>query len=132
MSHNSREHTGGCLCGAVSYLAQGEPAEVTHCFCSMCRRHSGGAAQTFAWFEDTKVELTGQVRLYRSSEFAQRGFCETCGSSVLLDYDEQPGTVWLTVGTFDEPGALTPTVNWCTTDKPWWTLVDDDLAHGGD
>ena len=35
-------YSGGCLCGAVRYEAQGEPLYAGHCYCEDCRKASGG------------------------------------------------------------------------------------------
>jgi hypothetical protein len=34
-------YTGGCLCGAVRYEAEGEPVFAGHCNCADCRKASG-------------------------------------------------------------------------------------------
>ena len=36
--------TGGCLCGAVTYSAEGTETDVHSCHCGICRRWSGGPA----------------------------------------------------------------------------------------
>jgi hypothetical protein len=33
--------TGGCVCGAVTWEIDGEPARFFHCHCSRCRRTTG-------------------------------------------------------------------------------------------
>lgn len=118
---------GGCLCGDIAFVAKGEPRDVTHCYCSMCRRSSGGGSQTFAQLRSTDVTWTKQPRAFRSSPDTRRGFCERCGSSLYLDYDAQPGWIWLTAGTFDDPESLTPTLHWCVDDKLSWVAIDPDL-----
>ncbi|CAD7956840.1 unnamed protein product [Amoebophrya sp. A25] len=44
--------TGGCYCGACRYSCTRFPSELQHCYCSWCRKMSGGACQTWAPIED--------------------------------------------------------------------------------
>ncbi|HMN46859.1 MAG TPA: GFA family protein [Povalibacter sp.] len=77
--------TGTCLCGTVRYEVTGPCQWMTHCHCSMCRKHSGSLfgttlgvpEQNFRWLqgEDAIVH-------YRSSPSFQRPFCRECGSPV--------------------------------------------------
>ncbi|WP_036548611.1 GFA family protein [Nitrincola lacisaponensis] len=69
---------GSCLCGSVSVSAPNH-AEVSLCHCSMCRRWSGGPM--FAVHCSSGIEFTGdKPKAYQSSEWAERGFCEKCGT----------------------------------------------------
>ncbi len=118
------EHSDGCQCGAVSYAATGRPSEVIRCDCATCRRDSGSGVPTFACFDDDGVMLLeGRVLVYGSSELAQRGFCAKCGSSIFLDYGDQPGRIWLRVGSVSAPERETATSQWCLSDEPWWKPI---------
>lgn len=44
-----RSRIGGCLCGAIRFIATGTPTDPHTCSCEFCRRHSG--ALTLAWVE---------------------------------------------------------------------------------
>lgn len=80
---------GKCLCGAVEVVAP-EQKEVGLCHCSMCRRWSGGPL--FAVHCESGVSFNGlEPARYRSSDWAERGFCPTCGTHLfyyLLPGDE--------------------------------------------
>ncbi len=69
---------GKCLCGSIEVVAQ-DHAEVGLCHCSMCRRWSGGPM--FAVHCGAEVKFVGgEPSRYRSSDWAERGFCSTCGT----------------------------------------------------
>ncbi|SFU16811.1 GFA family protein [Sedimentitalea nanhaiensis] len=71
---------GHCMCGAVTVTARADKPEISACHCSMCRRWTSGAMIAFQ--AAPGMEATGPVRRYASSEWAERAFCETCGSSL--------------------------------------------------
>jgi hypothetical protein len=73
------EKTGGCLCGAVRFAARPKNHDVGVCHCSMCRRWAAGPF--FAMECEGAVQVADKTNLgvYRSSEWAERCFCKTCG-----------------------------------------------------
>lgn len=82
--------SGRCLCGATRFTAIARDGRVFDvCHCSMCRRWAGGP-----WFG---VEVRGfaaadpaSVLRYRSSDWAERWACATCGGALayaLVDSD---------------------------------------------
>ena len=123
----SRSYTGGCLCGAIRFEADG-PAERPHsCSCKMCQRHSG--ALTAVWVEFPKESVRwvgpgGAPALFRSSPASSRAFCPTCGSS-LGAVDDAP-VVALLLGTFDSNGRkeLMPTAHSHRGGRPRWWHVE--------
>ncbi len=102
--------TGGCLCGAVRYTLTEAPTAYGACHCAMCRRWSGGiemGVQTTA----EKIAFAGadRIRSYKSSDWAERAFCETCGSSLywrLTAPGPMQGMMSLSVGSLDDMGGL--------------------------
>lgn len=70
---------GSCLCGAVSITA-GAHTEINACHCSMCQRWGGGPLLSVHCGSD--LQITGQdaVATFKSSEWAERGFCARCGT----------------------------------------------------
>lgn len=47
---NEAEYHGGCLCGALRYLAAGTARDVCYCHCETCRRASGAPVVAWATF----------------------------------------------------------------------------------
>ena len=74
-----RQRSGSCLCGAVRIVAK-VGTSVGACHCSMCRTWGGGPLLAVDCGTDATFEGEGSIRTYRSSEWAERGFCSTCGS----------------------------------------------------
>jgi len=86
---------GHCLCGAVRVSVGDHDPAVTTCHCSMCRRWNGLAMPGFD-AEPDQVTVTGPVVRYRSSSFAERAFCGTCGTHLWIrddgkQYELMPG-----------------------------------------
>src|SRR5262252_3577427 len=96
---------GGCLCGAVRYRSTEAPVRGVICHCPMCRRHSGAPALSFVPFTVRAFTWTrGEPQRYRSSEFAERGFCATCGSTLSMHEEVLADRMLIAVGSLDEPG----------------------------
>lgn len=96
--------TGRCLCGAIRFTVESFETEHHICHCSMCRRWVGGPAFVTA---ASGVTFEGEEQLgrYDSSEWAERGFCQRCGSS--LYYRLKLKDVYLmSVGAFDDPSPF--------------------------
>lgn len=100
--------TGGCLCGAVRYTAQLEGSGLGACHCGMCRKFTGGpfvaaSATSVTW------EQADQLRVYASSDWAERGFCATCGSSLFYRFrtdDPSSAPTILAAGSLDDLDGL--------------------------
>jgi hypothetical protein len=117
---------GGCLCGAVRYRATHAPIRGVICHCSICRRHSGAPALAFVHFPvDSFRWLKGQPTRYRSSPFAERGFCSNCGSTLTMHEEVLGDRVQVTVGSLDEPERVQPDDHvWTEHQLPWFEISD--------
>lgn len=120
-------HEGGCLCGAVRYRADAPPKHVNHCHCRMCRVGSGAPILTWVTFSRDRFRWTkGAPTMRRSSDIAQRGFCNTCGTALLWQGDAGPGEIDVTAGSLDRPEGIAPQDHlWTESALPWFTVVDD-------
>ena len=91
---------GRCLCSAVTFVAEDVGAELGICHCSMCRRWAGGPTFSAAV---GKVTFNGEenIERYSSSDWAERGFCRRCGSS-LFYRSKETNQYSLSMGSFDD------------------------------
>lgn len=72
---------GQCLCGAIKVRATATRPALRACHCEMCRRHTSSMFMSVDLDQDS-IDIDGEVTLFRSSDWAERGFCATCGSTV--------------------------------------------------
>ena len=123
--------SGGCQCGAVRYEASGEPVVVALCHCAMCRRANAAPAVAWAMFSDAQVRFVGaQPTQYQSSPPARRGFCGQCGTQISFTASYIPGLIDLTVGSFDQPDSLPPSLHyWESKRLPWVQFADALPRH---
>lgn len=73
---------GQCLCGAVSIESTPKSEHIGVCHCGSCRKWGGGPFITLDCGDSTAIEGGDAVGVYKSSEWAERVFCKTCGSSI--------------------------------------------------
>jgi hypothetical protein len=109
--------TGGCLCGAVRYALTPPLRPVVACHCGQCRRTSGNYVSATAVPRQHFTLTNGDgLQWYRSSPRAERGFCRTCGSSLLWSADGVD-TITIMSGTIDGETGLRTVAHICVADK---------------
>jgi hypothetical protein len=106
--------SGGCQCGAVRFRVE-RTERASLCHCRMCHKASGGFFGPFA-DADGLVWTRGQPKHFRSSNLVRRGFCEACGTP--LTFEAHGGKPSLSIGAFDDPSAIAPTLQMGEADKP--------------
>lgn len=120
---------GACECGAVQYEVSGQLREVVYCHCSQCRRTSGHfVAATACAAEDLQIRKDEGLAWYRSSSFAERGFCKLCGSSIFWRPDDG-GYVAIMAGTLDVPTGLAAREHIHVADASDYYTLSDNLPQ---
>jgi hypothetical protein len=119
---------GGCLCGAIRYRSTVNPIRGVICHCSMCRKHSGAPALAFFHFPaESFTWVKGKPKRYRSSRYAERGFCPDCGSILTMHEEVLDDRVQVTAGSLDHPESVNPDDHVWTQDQLPWLKCCDDL-----
>ncbi len=97
--------TGHCLCGAVTVALEPARPHIEACHCDMCRRWCGGAYLAVPAGTDTTITGEEHVTRYRSSDWAERGFCSRCGSNLFYRF-LPTGSCSFLAGLFDDVGDM--------------------------
>src|SRR5256885_11035279 len=104
--------TGGCLCGAVRYTAEGDAGSATVCHCRDCQKFTGSVFAALVMVPKEALTLSGSLKTFAgaggSGKSILRHFCPECGSSIAEEPGTRPGMVILNVGTFDDPTVAKP------------------------
>lgn len=121
--------TGGCLCGKVSYVLEGDPIAVAVCHCSHCQRQGGGAFSVNMIAVSNQLTVSGELTTFNEmgekgdQVYVRRRFCSSCGSPIVSELALSEGVIAVKVGTLDVKTGVTPTVEvWCTDKQPWVSL----------
>ncbi len=120
---------GKCECGKVSFQAEGVGGTVTICHCSQCRRISGHVwAATHASCEKLSFSSDEGLTWYVSSDFAKRGFCKFCGSSLFYKMNDQD-FITIAAGCLDAPTNLEIGKHIFVKDKGDYYEITDNMPQ---
>ncbi|MBD3665449.1 GFA family protein [Sulfitobacter aestuariivivens] len=115
------------MCGAVTVRVDAPFLRVTGCHCGNCARWSGGLFLSIEVPRD-KVQIDGPVKSHAATSFSERGWCDTCGSSVYLRNTgvDDDGEMELMPGLFENFGGAR------LTRIVYADRCPDGLSIGGD
>ena len=101
---------GSCLCGAVAFDAEPSERHCHACHCEMCRRWTGAMLLAVPVPKDALTWRGAEnIRVYRSSDWAERAWCDRCGSTLFYRVAAEgpaQGEHFVALGLFDVPDAL--------------------------
>ena len=132
MSDKSSCFTGGCLCGALRYEAQGEPLHAGHCYCSDCRKASGSGFIPFMGFAAGQLRFNGESKAFVSKAAnggdATRNSCPVCASLVFGGVRGESDSFTIYVGSLDDPSLFHPKIAIFAKGRPEWALIPPGLT----
>jgi hypothetical protein len=83
----------------------------------MCRKWGGGALLGVECNDDVSFEGEENIGLYQSSQWAERGFCNKCGSHLFYRLKAN-NHYYIPIGIFDNPSGLVFDVQVFIEEKP--------------
>lgn len=121
---------GGCYCGKVRYVAEGEPMLKAQCHCRECQYITGGAPNMFIVMPQAGFAyIKGAPKQFTRSDLEKpvtREFCPDCGTH-LATRPHRPVIV-VKVGTLDDPRSFgSPQMAIYAIDKQPFHQVPDGL-----
>ncbi|WP_439155316.1 GFA family protein [Yoonia sp.] len=128
----TKKYTGKCLCGDVTYTANGAPIVVAQCHCDACRRLSGTGHTVGAVFVAEAVTLSGKLSEFSYSSdkgaMVTKVFCAHCGSPIYSSNTRMPDHLTLSLGTIDDATGLDIEVVIFERDRPHWDQLGEDVV----
>ncbi len=79
---------GSCLCSAIRITAKNINKNVGACHCGMCRKWGSGPLMAVNCGTDVSFEGEDNISVFNSSDWAERGFCNKCGSHLFYRLKE--------------------------------------------
>jgi hypothetical protein len=121
---------GGCYCGAVRYVAEGDAMMKAQCHCRECQYISGGGPNLFVAMPADGFSYTkGSPKQFSRKDLERpvtREFCAECGTHLVTLMPGRPMTV-LKVGTFDDPSLGQPQLAIYTIDKQVFHQIPEGM-----
>jgi hypothetical protein len=124
---------GSCLCGAVTYVVEGEPRLAVHCHCGRCRKARSAA------FATNLICAVDGVRFTRGEDhrasfkppgarFFTTFFCRACGSP-MPRIDRERGLAIVPMASLDDDPGIRPQAHIFVGSKAPWDVIADDLPQ---
>ena len=121
---------GGCYCGEIRYVIQGDFQAQCFCHCRSCRIASG--APVVAWgtiHPDRFKVVRGNLSLRVTPTGVTRGFCGQCGTGISYSNSARPGEVDITLASLNPDVTVQPQYHLWVAEKLPWVCLDDGLPQ---
>lgn len=124
--------TGGCLCGALRYEAEGDPLYMGHCYCADCQKASGSGFIPFMGFSASALRITGPSKPFISPAanggYATRNSCPVCNSLVFGGVIGESDSFTIYAGSLDDKSHFRPGIAIFNRNRPQWALLPSGVA----
>lgn len=130
-------YTGGCLCGEIRYVLNGEPLTLYACHCTDCQRRSGTAFALSMVVDRKSLELRKGKPVHFAVKLADGRIktgqvCPACNTRLWGEPAKVPDISILQPGTLDDTSWLSPVAHiWTRSAQPWFQCPDDAVKFEG-
>jgi hypothetical protein len=118
--------TGRCLCGNVTFRAEGDAVIQAACHCTDCQRQTGGPFSVIVGVPRDSFSAEGSTLASYSTVGTDHGgetvrnFCPACGSPVFSVAAVAPELVFIKAGALDDASWVEPSVEaWTSSAQAW-------------
>tara|TARA_B110000438_G_C15621990_1_gene566958 strand:- start:33 stop:437 length:405 start_codon:yes stop_codon:yes gene_type:complete len=95
-----------CLCGNIKFKIIGKLRNISNCHCKQCvKTHGNYAAYTSCYEKDITYSEKRNLKWFKSSNLAKRGFCSNCGASIFFKRKNSE-KISISAGLFSNPTKL--------------------------
>lgn len=108
--------SGSCLCGQIIVQAKTNAPALRACHCEMCRKVTSSMFMSVNVDQDS-LQIEGDVVVFSSSDWAERGFCGTCGSVIFYSTKED-GARHPAAGLFEKAASAPMKMEFFTDNCP--------------
>lgn len=119
--------SGKCRCGKVKFSAPRD-MHLSVCHCSMCRSWTGSPVISADIHGEVTFENDDTLKWYDSSDWAERGFCGECGTSLFYRLKGK-GIVAIMAGSLDMPENVPLKEHIFIDEKPYYYDFKDDAPR---
>lgn len=115
---------GQCLCGAMKFSCKGETLGVAVCHCKQCREWTSSRFMAAYYPEGVEFESDATLKWYQSSDFAERGFCSNCGSTLFFRRIGDKTGMNVAAGSMEEANHEIVAHAWADAKPDWYGFTD--------
>lgn len=132
--HNIPALYGGCACGEITFTSTLLPSRgIVYCYCSTCQRISGAPYLPFVELSMASFKwTTAQPAVFRKTHLAERFHCPACGSTLGMQYHNEPNKISIVAAAIDRATASIgpPKCHIFVKEKPtWYQIPEDELPQ---
>lgn len=125
--------SGGCACGAIRYVCNGDPVAMLNCHCRDCQTSSGAPFASGIVVRVSDTEVSGSPGTYSvqgsSGGTTTRSFCTRCGTPLFTRGELVPDLMSIRFASLDDQTGFKPMVDIWTSSAPPWVRLSEDIPH---
>lgn len=120
--------SGSCLCGAVTVEMTLRHDGLQLCHCGQCQRWTGGGPLVTVQVDRLDIDGAKATRAYRASDWGERVFCGTCGTTLWWKMQGKP-VAYVAAGLLDDQSNLRVRDEIFVDHRPGWLPAWSDAKQ---